>query len=188
MDFETPYQLLVATILSAQCTDVRVNMITPELFLHFPTPRDMASGDILEIENLVKSCGFYRNKAKNIQGASIMIANDYNGVVPNNREDLERLPGVGRKTASVVLANVFNVPAIAVDTHVFRVSNRLGLASAKTVEQTEQQLMKNIDKSLWSDAHHWLIWHGRKVCVARKPKCEICNLNKYCKFFLANNK
>lgn len=181
--FSTPFELLVATILSAQCTDVRVNMVTPGLFEKFPDCYTMASASIADVEELIKTCGFYKNKAKNIVSASKKILSDFGGVVPKTMDELTSLPGVGRKTANVVMANAYGIPAIAVDTHVFRVSNRLGLANADDVVKTELQLQKAIPKDMWSDMHHSLIWHGRKVCSARKPKCDECNLTDYCKYF-----
>ena len=181
--FSTPFELLVATILSAQCTDVRVNMVTPGLFEKFPDCYTMASASIADVEELIKTCGFYKNKAKNIVSASKKIVSDFGGVVPKTMDELTSLPGVGRKTANVVMANAYGIPAIAVDTHVFRVSNRLGLANADDVVKTEMHLQKALPKDMWSDMHHSIIWHGRKVCSARKPKCDECNLTDYCKYF-----
>lgn len=188
LDFSTPFQLLVATILSAQCTDVRVNIVTPELFCAYPDPQSMSKAEILDVERLIRTCGFYKNKAKNIVGTSLKLCEQYDGLVPSTMEELTQLDGVGRKTANVVMANAYGIPAIAVDTHVFRVSNRLGLANAKNVEQTEMQLQKAIPKAMWSDMHHALIWHGRKVCAARKPKCEECNLSHLCKYYNKKDK
>lgn len=182
LDFSTPFQLLVATILSAQCTDVRVNMITPALFEKYPDAFSMSKAPVSDVEEIIKSCGFFKNKAKNIVNASIALVESYNGEVPADMDKLMALSGVGRKTANVCLANAFGIPAIAVDTHVFRVSNRLGLANAKDVEKTEMQLQKAIPKESWSDMHHALIWHGRRVCSARKPKCEECAVNELCKY------
>lgn len=181
LNFCNPFELLVATILSAQCTDKQVNKVTAELFKKFPGPADFAALTPEELEPHVKSCGFYRNKAKNIVAAAQMILSDFGGKVPDNIEDMQKLPGVGRKTANVVLANAFHGDAIAVDTHVYRVTNRLGLADAKDVWHTEQQLMENIPKEEWSAAHHWLIYHGRQVCSAQRPKCDVCTLKPYCK-------
>ena len=155
--FSTPFELLVATILSAQCTDVRVNMVTPGLFEKFPDCYTMASASIADVEELIKTCGFYKNKAKNIVSASKKIVSDFGGVVPKTMDELTSLPGVGRKTANVVMANAYGIPAIAVDTHVFRVSNRLGLANADDVVKTEMQLQKAIPKDMWSDMHHSII-------------------------------
>lgn len=180
LDFENPYQLLIATILSAQCTDKQVNKVTPALFRDFKTPAELAKAEPEVIETYIKSCGFYHNKAANIVAACRGIVERFDGNVPDHREGLESLPGVGRKTASVVLSNAFGVPAIAVDTHVFRVSNRIGLAKAKTVEETERQLMQNIPEDKWSIAHHWLIFHGRRVCRAQRPDCGACMIAEYC--------
>ncbi len=183
--FTNPYELLIATVLSAQCTDKQVNKCTPALFERYPDPASLAAADPLEVEPYIHSCGFYHNKAANIVSACRDITARFGGVVPGDRESLESLPGVGRKTASVVLSNAFGVPAIAVDTHVFRVSNRIGLASAPNVEGTEEQLMRNIPKDKWSIAHHWLIFHGRRVCSARNPKCAICRINSLCAYHKA---
>lgn len=179
--FSNPYELLIATILSAQCTDKQVNKCTPALFAAYPDPAAMAAADPETVEGYIRSCGFYHNKAKNIVSACRDIVSMYGGEVPGDREGLESLAGVGRKTANVVLSNAFGVPAIAVDTHVFRVSNRIGLAEASTVEATEQQLMENIPEDKWSIAHHWLIFHGRRVCSAKKPNCDACYIKELCK-------
>lgn len=182
LDYKNPYQLLIATILSAQCTDKQVNKVTPALFEAYPTPSDMAAAEPEDIEPYIRSCGFYHNKAKNIVLACRDIKERFSGEVPSEREPLESLAGVGRKTASVVLSNAFGVPAIAVDTHVFRVSNRIGLACASTVELTEKQLMEAIPEDKWSIAHHWLIFHGRRVCSARNPKCGECLIKQLCEY------
>lgn len=179
--FSNPYELLIATILSAQCTDKQVNKTTPALFAAYPGPKEMAKAEPEEIEGYIHSCGFYHNKAKNIVSACRDIVERFGGEVPSDREGLESLAGVGRKTANVVLSNAFGVPAIAVDTHVFRVSNRIGLADAGTVEATEKQLMENIPEDKWSIAHHWLIFHGRRVCSARNPKCGECMIRELCR-------
>ena len=181
--FTNPYELLVATILSAQCTDKQVNKCTPALFARYPDPAAMAKAEPVEIEPYIRSCGFYHNKAANIVSACRDIVDRFGGEVPGERESLESLSGVGRKTASVVLSNAFGVPAIAVDTHVFRVSNRIGLARSSTVEGTERQLMQNIPEEQWSIAHHRLIFHGRRVCSARKPNCEACMINGLCAYY-----
>lgn len=183
LDHTSPYELLVATILSAQCTDVRVNQVTAELFEKYNTPEAMTSLSEEELGEKIKSCGFYKNKSKNILETSRRLLLEYKGQVPHTMEELTSLPGVGRKTANVVLSNAFGVPAIAVDTHVFRVSNRLGLAKGKTPEEVEENLMKNLPKSKWSDTHHYLIYHGRQICKARKPQCEECPLAPYCDYF-----
>ncbi|TDT45662.1 endonuclease III [Fonticella tunisiensis] len=188
LNFKSPFELLVATMLSAQTTDVTVNKATAVLFEKYNTPEDFAALKPEELEPYIKTCGFYKTKAQNIINASRKILTDFNGKVPKRLEDLTSLPGVGRKTANVVLSNAFGVDAIAVDTHVFRVSNRIGLAHADNVEDTEMQLMENIPKEYWSRAHHWLIWHGRKVCTARRPKCEICPVNRLCNYYEELNK
>lgn len=184
LDFKNSFQLLIATILAAQCTDKRVNQVTKELFKEFPEPEDYLGLTEEELGRWIKSCGFYKNKSKNILATCKILVDDFQGQVPNDREALMGLPGVGRKTANVVLSNAFGEDAIAVDTHVFRVSNRIGLASADNVDLTEQQLMKNIPKGQWSDAHHWLIFHGRRICKARKPQCDQCPLTDHCLFYL----
>jgi endonuclease III len=188
LNYRNPYELLVATILSAQCTDERVNLVTEELFKVYNTPEKMAELTEEELGEKVRSCGFYKNKSKNILGATREILLKYGGKVPETMEELIELPGVGRKTANVVLSNAFGVPAIAVDTHVFRVSNRLGLAKGDTPEEVEEQLMKNIEREKWSDAHHYIIWHGRRVCKARKPACDECNLAVHCNYYKDNKK
>ena len=180
LHFSNPFETLVATILAAQCTDARVNLVTPALFRDYPDAAAMARAEPEDIYPYVKSCGF-KSKAVNIVNASRMIVAEFGGRVPDTLEELTRLPGVGRKTANVVLAFSFGQPAIPVDTHVFRVSNRLGLADALTVEETEEQLMALIPRADWSQAHHWLIWHGRRVCHSQKPECERCALAPHCK-------
>lgn len=182
LNFRNPYELLIATILSAQCTDKQVNRVTPALFDAYPTPEALASAEPEDVEPYIHSCGFYHNKAKNIVMACRNIVEQFGGNVPDNREGLESLAGVGRKTANVVLSNAFGVPAIAVDTHVFRVANRIGLVNAGNVEETERQLMSNIPNDKWSIAHHWLIFHGRRVCGARKPDCGACIISELCDF------
>jgi endonuclease-3 len=181
LNHTTPFELLVATMLSAQCTDVRVNIVTARMFPTHNQPEHFASITPNEIGAMIKDCGLWQTKAKHIHETSRLILSNYGGEVPPQREELIKLPGVGRKTANVVLSNAFGVPAIAVDTHVFRVANRLGLANAESVEQTEQQLMRCIPEVAWSPAHHWLIHHGRQVCDARKPKCSECPLLDLCK-------
>lgn len=183
LKFGSPYELLVATMLSAQCTDVRVNKVTSELYKEFNTPEKMVSLTEEELGEKIKSCGFFRNKSKHILEASRTIMEKYQGQVPDTMEKLITLPGVGRKTADVVLSNAFGVPAIAVDTHVFRVSNRLGIARGNTPHKVEMELMKNILKDMWSDSHHYLIWHGRQICKSRKPDCEHCPVAPYCEYF-----
>lgn len=182
LDFTTPFETLVATMLAAQCTDKQVNKVTPAVFSAFPTPLEMAQADEDTLYQMVKSCGF-KSKAHNIIEASRLILSQFSGQVPRTLKELTALPGVGRKTANVVMANAFHIPAIAVDTHVFRVSNRLGLAHAKNVLETEKQLQKAIPQKDWSDAHHWLIFHGRRVCKAQRPLCEKCTLSDQCEHF-----
>ena len=179
LNFSNPFETLIATMLSAQSTDVQVNKATPALFRDYPTAEKMAQSTPEVIFPYVQSCGF-KSKATNIVMAARDIVNRFDGRVPDTMEDLTSLKGVGRKTANVVLANAFGIPAMAVDTHVLRVSNRLGLADAKTPEMTEQQLMAQIPKALWIKAHHWLIHHGRRVCKAQRPKCEECTLLTLC--------
>ena len=183
LDFSNPFELLIATILSAQCTDKQDNKCTPALFHDHPNAASMAEMTPDELSVYIKPCGFFNTKAKNIIAACKELAEKYGGEVPADRDALEALPGVGRKTANVVLSNAFGVPAIAVDTHVFRVSNRLGLAEAKTVQQTEIQLMQHIPMDSWSIAHHYLIFHGRRICSAKKPNCECCTLRELCKTY-----
>ena len=180
LHFSNPFETLVATILAAQCTDARVNQVTPALFRDYPDPAAMAQATPEEIFPYVKSCGF-KSKAVNIVNASRMIVEKYGGAVPSTLDELTALPGVGRKTANVVLAFSFGVPAIPVDTHVFRVANRLGLSDALSVEETERQLMDLIPREDWSQAHHWMIYHGRRVCHSQKPECETCTLREWCK-------
>jgi len=180
LKYKSPFQLLISTMLAAQSTDVQVNIVTKTLFRKFQTASELAALTVSELEKYIKTVGLYKTKAKNIKATSEILANHYGGDIPSTREELVKLPGVGRKTANVVLSIAKNVPAIAVDTHVFRVSNRLGLAKANNVLDTEKQLMMNIPKDKWSDAHHWLIWHGRKICKARKPLCEECPLAEIC--------
>ncbi len=183
LNHRTPFELLIATILSAQSTDKRVNIVTADLFKEYNTPEKFLELTQEELEDKIRTIGFYRNKSKNILGTSRLLVEEYNSEVPDSRKDLERLPGVGRKTASVVLSNAFGQNAIAVDTHVFRVSNRIGLADSSNVENTEKDLMKNIDEDMWSRAHHLLIFHGRRTCKARNPLCEECSLTDLCEHY-----
>ena len=183
LHFASAYELLVAVILSAQCTDERVNKVTAELFKEYNTPARMCALTQQELEKHIFSCGFYRNKAAHILSASRDILEKFGGEVPEKFEDLCSLAGVGRKTANVVSAVWFGKDAIAVDTHVFRVANRLGLAHANTPEKTEFALMQAIPQGMWSDAHHWLIWHGRRVCHSQKPDCAHCALAEVCDAF-----
>ena len=184
LHFVNPYQLLVATILSAQCTDVRVNKVTEKLFVKYKNAEELAAADFDELCDDIHSCGCYSVKAKNLIGTAKMLVEQYGGEVPPDMDELTKLPGVGRKTANVVLSNAFGIPGFAVDTHVFRVSNRIGLVNnTKTPLETEKQLVKNIPAEILSTAHHWLILHGRYVCLARKPKCEECGIRQWCRFF-----
>ena len=185
--FSNPYEMMVATILSAQCTDRQVNKVTPAVFARYPDVCSMADAREEDLYPMVKSCGF-KTKAANIIAACRMIRDEYNGQVPDTMEDLTRLPGVGRKTANVVLFNAFGIPAFAVDTHVFRVSNRIGLCRADTVEETERQMTRLIPSEKWGSAHHWLIWHGRRVCKAQHPLCAECGLCRLCESAQANQK
>lgn len=185
LNFSNPYETLVAVMLSAQCTDKQVNKVTPAVFARFPDVQHMAVADVAELYPMVKSCGF-KSKAGNIIAACQMIMAEYGGEVPKTMEELIRLPGVGRKTANVVMCTAFDIPAIPVDTHVFRVSNRLGLADAPDVLKTELQLQEAIPQAKWRDAHHWLIFHGRRVCKAVRPLCEECTLKEHCKAYQTN--
>ncbi len=183
LEYTTPFELLIATILSAQCTDVRVNIVTREMFKKYNTPQDFANLDEEEIINEIRTCGLYKSKGKKIKETSQMICRDYDGIVPDSLEELVKLPGVGRKTADVVLSNAFNKDAIAVDTHVFRVANRIGIVNTKTPEKTEFALMETIPKHRWSHSHHVFIFHGRRMCKARKPECTLCPITKDCDFY-----
>jgi endonuclease-3 len=180
LNYSTPFELLIAVILSAQCTDERVNITTQRLFPQYNTPQKMLALGQENLEELIKDCGLFRSKARNILAACVMLCERYQGEIPRSFEELIELPGVGRKTANVVLSVLFNIPAIAVDTHVFRVANRLALAQGETPRQVEEELMQIIPKEKWGEAHHWLIWHGRKICKARKPLCVNCLLNELC--------
>lgn len=184
LKYDNPYQLLVAVILSAQCTDKRVNMVTPNLFKAFPVPEVMAVASSDEVFQYIRSISYPNNKAKHLVGMAKMLVSDFNGVIPSEIDDLIKMPGVGRKTANVIASVVYNKAAMAVDTHVFRVSNRLGLTTnSKTPLETEKQLMKYIPENKVAIAHHWLILHGRYVCLARNPKCADCELKQFCKYF-----
>jgi endonuclease-3 len=183
LNYNTPFQLLVATMLSAQTTDKMVNKVTQNLFFKYPAVEDFLSMSKEDLEKEIREIGLYRNKANNILKTCEVLMSNYAGVIPDNLLDLIALPGVGRKTANVVLSNAFGMPAIAVDTHVFRVSNRIGLAQAKTPDQVEKQLMKKLPKNQWGKSHHLLIWHGRRLCYARKPNCENCELKNLCRYY-----
>ena len=184
LNYENPYQLLVAVILSAQCTDKRVNIITPAFFKQFPDVKALSKANIDSIFELIKSCSYPNNKAKNLSGMAKKIVSDFNNEIPSDVNQLQLIPGVGRKTANVIASVIFNKPAMAVDTHVFRVSERLGLTkNAKNPLQAELQLIKYIPEKLIPIAHHWLILHGRYICVARKPKCSNCPFTQICEFY-----
>lgn len=184
LEYENPFHLIVAVILSAQCTDKRVNQITPDLLNRFPTPEKMAEAEPAEVFEYIKSCSYPNNKAKHLVGMAQKLTELFGGKVPDDVLELQKLPGVGRKTANVIASVVYNKPALAVDTHVFRVAARIGLTTnAKTPLATEMQLMKYIPEDLVPKAHHWLILHGRYTCVARKPKCEKCGLRPICKYY-----
>lgn len=184
-----PYELLVSVILSAQCTDKRVNQITPELFASYPTAEQLAKAEIEEIFEYIKSCSYPNNKAKHLSGMSKMLVETFKSEVPADIDELQKMPGVGRKTANVIASVIYNKPAMAVDTHVFRVAARIGLTTnAKTPLETEKQLVKHIPEELIPRAHHWLILHGRYVCIARNPKCTSCGLKSFCKFYAQKEK
>jgi endonuclease-3 len=184
LEYDNPFHLIVAVILSAQCTDKRVNLITPDLLKKFPTPEKMAKAEPTEVFEYIKSCSYPNNKAKHLVGMAQKLMELFGGQVPDDVLELQKLPGVGRKTANVIASVVYNKPALAVDTHVFRVAARIGLTTnAKTPLSTELQLMKYIPEELVPKAHHWLILHGRYTCLARKPKCEICGLTAICKYY-----
>ena len=184
--YETPYQLLLATILSAQCTDERVNQVTARLFRDHPHPEDVLRLSQEELESYIRSCGLFRNKARNILAATRALTEEHHGTVPHDRESLMTLPGVGRKTANVVLANVHAIEAIAVDTHVFRVSRRLGLAHGNTPRRVEEELMDALPEGQWAATHHRLIAHGRAICKARTPLCGQCPLTRWCDWYAEN--
>ncbi|HJE39174.1 MAG: endonuclease III [Candidatus Amulumruptor caecigallinarius] len=189
LHYSDPYQLLVAVILSAQCTDKRVNMITPPLFEAFPTPQAMAQASPEEIYQYIKSVSYPNNKTKSLLGMAKVLVEKYDGKVPSSIDELLTIPGVGRKTANVILAVVYDKPAMAVDTHVFRVSERIGLTTdSRSPLQTEQQLMKYIPEELVTRAHHWLILHGRYVCKARRPDCMECGIRAYCRHYNSSEK
>jgi endonuclease-3 len=183
LNYENPFQLLIAVILSAQCTDKRINLVTPELFKAFPSPKKLADAEFDDVFYYIKSVSYPSNKSKHLIGMAQMLVKDFKNKIPETTEDLMKLPGVGRKTANVITSVVFNQPSMAVDTHVFRVSNRLGLTNSKTPLQTENQLLEFIPEEFVAVAHHWLILHGRYTCIARSPKCNICPLTEYCKSY-----
>lgn len=182
--YKTPYQLMVAVVLSAQCTDKRVNLLTPAFFNKFPDFNALAKAQVTEVFDLIKSCSYPNNKTKNLVDGSKFIIENFNGELPSTLEELTKIPGIGRKSANVLLSIIFDKPAMAVDTHVFRVSARIGLTTnAKNPYETEMQLIKNIPEDKVGIAHHWLILHGRYICKAKKPLCNECGINQYCKYF-----
>ncbi|MBO6493952.1 MAG: endonuclease III [Roseivirga sp.] len=185
LNYSNPFELLVAVVLSAQCTDVRINKVTPKLFEDFPTPEHLAASNFDELFPYIKSVSYPNNKTKHLIGLGKMLVEDFNSEIPETIEDLQKLPGVGRKTANVITSVIWNQPSMAVDTHVYRVSKRLGLVNqnASTPLAVEKQLVKHLDKEVIPKAHHWLILHGRYVCLARKPKCEECKLIHFCRYF-----
>lgn len=184
LTYQSPYELLVAVILSAQCTDVRVNMLTPAFFKSFPDEKALAKASVEDVFDLIKSCSYPNNKTKNLIGMAQTLINEFNGIVPSDINELQKLPGVGRKTANVIASVVFKKPAMAVDTHVFRVSARIGLTTnSKTPLDTEKQLVRYIPTEKIHTAHHWLILHGRYTCKARKPLCNECGLTSFCKYY-----
>lgn len=184
LDFETPFELLIAVILSAQCTDDRVNKTTPSVFARCSTPQEFVDIPLSELEDLIHPCGFYKTKSKNIKLTAKKILDEFDGRVPENMKDLMSLPGVGRKTANVVMLEAFNNPqGIAVDTHCRRLSNRIGLSSQNEPEKIEQDLLKQIPDEYYKDVNHIFIWHGRNICTARSPKCKECSIRKFCKNF-----
>lgn len=185
--YDTPFHLLIAVILSAQCTDKRVNMHTPEIFKRFPEPSDLATATFEEVYEMIKSISFPNNKARHLIGMASMLVKDFDSIVPSEPDELEKLPGVGRKTANVIASVIYDKPVIAVDTHVFRVSRRMGLSDGNTVEAVERDLTAGFAPELRPKAHHWLILHGRYVCTARKPKCAECGLSDICREYKLNN-
>ena len=187
LHYDSPFHLLIAVILSAQCTDKRVNMHTPAIFERFPTPEALAEAGFDEVYSYIRSISFPNNKARHLIGMAQMLVSDFNGEVPSEPELMERLPGVGRKTANVIASVIYDKPVIAVDTHVFRVSRRIGLSDGKTVEAVERDLTEGFAPELRPKAHHWLILHGRYTCTARRPKCEVCGLKDICMEYLTQN-
>lgn len=184
LDFSTPFEMGIAVMLSAQCTDERVNKITPILFEKYKKPEDYVKASLKEIEEIIKPCGFYKNKAKNLKGYAKDIVEKYNGKMPETMEELIKLPGIGRKSANVIMLEAFNNPqGIAVDTHAKRIANRMGLSKEKKPSKIEQDLIKQVPKKYFKDVNHLLVWHGRQTCNARKPKCEECRVNKYCELY-----
>lgn len=187
LHYDSPFHLLIAVILSAQCTDKRVNMHTPQIFTRFPEPSDLAAASFEEVYELIKSISFPNNKARHLIGMAQKLVSEFNSIVPSETELLETLPGVGRKTANVIASVIYDKPVIAVDTHVFRVSRRIGLSEGNTVEAVEKDLTAGFAEELRGKAHHWLILHGRYTCTARKPKCEKCGIQDYCLKYISDN-
>lgn len=187
LHYDSPFHLLIAVILSAQCTDKRVNMHTPQIFTRFPDPESLAAASFEEVYGLISSISFPNNKARHLIGMAQKLVSDFGSTVPSETEDLESLPGVGRKTANVIASVIYDKPVIAVDTHVFRVSRRLGLSDGTTVEAVEKDLTEGFAEELRAKAHHWLILHGRYVCTARKPRCQTCGLQDYCREYVSEN-
>lgn len=189
LEYTDPYELIVAVILSAQCTDKRVNMITPPLYKRYPDARSLAKAEPEDIFEFIKSCSYPNNKSKHLSAMARMLVNEFKGIVPSDPVELQKLPGVGRKTANVIASVIYNKPVIAVDTHVFRVSQRIGLVrNARTPGEAERQLSRNIPENMRHNAHHWLILHGRYICKARTPLCGECGLREICNFYLKNIK
>ena len=188
LDFKTPFQMVVAVMLSAQCTDERVNKTTPALFERCKTIQDFANIDLKELEEIIHPCGFYKNKAKNIKLCAKQVLEKFNGVVPDNMDDLQSLAGVGRKSANVVMLEAFNNPqGIAVDTHAKRISNLIGLSNESDPVKIEQDLIKIFPKEYLKDINHLFVWHGRNTCIARKPKCDLCSVKEFCKHYKNSN-
>lgn len=189
LDFKTPFELVVSVMLSAQCTDERVNRTTPSIFKTYSTAKDFANIDLQKLEDLVHPCGFYKNKAKNIKASATKLVNDFNGIVPQTMEELLTLPGIGRKSANVILLEVFGIAqGVAVDTHAKRISNRIGLSKQSDPDKIEQDLLKIFPNKYLKDINHLFVWHGRNTCKARNPLCESCCVKKYCHTFLKNQK
>ena len=188
LDFKTPFQLLIAVMLSAQCTDERVNKTTPKLFEEYSTPEDILNMDLKRLETIIYPCGFYKNKAKNIKEMAKIIIEKYDGSVPESMEELTKLPGIGRKSANVVMLEAFNNPqGIAIDTHAKRIANRVGLSKQSDPLKIEQDILKLIPKEYYKDVNHLLVWHGRKICDSRKPKCPECPIKQYCVSYRENS-
>lgn len=189
LDFTTPFEMMISVMLSAQCTDERVNKTTPNLFKKYNTPEALGKIDIKELEDIIHPCGFYKNKAKNIKACSQKLLEEFKGIVPENMEELQSLPGVGRKSANVIMLEAFgDAQGIAVDTHARRISNKIGFSSKAEPEKIEQDLLKQFPKEDWKDVNHLFVWHGRYTCIARNPKCDKCPLQKHCNDYKARTK